>query len=163
MGLYDDSVLKRFWSKVDKRGDDECWPWSQLEGRHYGTISIAGKPCRAHKVSWSIQNNAPFPDGMNGCHKCDNPPCVNPHHIFPGTRRDNFIDCRDKGRHAQVKLRHSQVAYIKLALSRGLGLRHLARCYGVNLRTIQFVARGETWSDVAPAPFISAFPEVAHA
>ena len=95
----------RFWEKVDKKGPTECWVWtgagvSRLPRRNYG---LAHKPgtnrgkVRAHRVSWEM-HNGPIPDGLNVLHTCDNPPCVNPAHLFVGTQRDNVRDMYAKGR-----------------------------------------------------------------
>ncbi len=94
-------LAERFWPKVDKRGDDECWEWTG--GRHpsgYGQIWIGGKygsHIYAHRASWEI-NGHKIPDGMCVLHHCDNPPCVNPAHLFIGTQADNMRDKQAKGR-----------------------------------------------------------------
>jgi len=88
----------RFWAKVDKRGPDECWPWTSITSKGYGVIYVNPRKRRASQVSWEIANGRPFPDDMHACHTCDNPICVNPAHIFPGTRSDNLSDASRKGR-----------------------------------------------------------------
>lgn len=89
----------RFWSRVDKRGEDECWPWTGAKvSRGYGRISVNGKAAVATQVSWSIANGKPFPVGLFACHACDNPSCVNPKHIWPGTAKENIQDAERKGR-----------------------------------------------------------------
>ncbi|HYE94275.1 MAG TPA: HNH endonuclease signature motif containing protein [Terriglobales bacterium] len=89
-----------FWSKVDRRGSDECWPW--LACRHnpqgYGLIRRDKRQYRAHRVAWELHHGTPFPEGKDACHSCDNPWCVNPAHIWPGTARDNIRDAVAKGR-----------------------------------------------------------------
>lgn len=98
--MHDISIRKRFWNKVDRLSDDECWPWTGNTAsiRRYGRFSIDGKSRVATHVSWEIANNKPFPDGLFGCHTCDNPICVNPKHIWPGTQTENMQDCMAKGR-----------------------------------------------------------------
>jgi hypothetical protein len=92
------SDLERFMSKVDKRGDDECWEWQAGKNpRGYGQFSFKGRQKMAHRVIW-ILTNGPIPAGFFICHKCDNPSCVNPAHLFPGTPLDNTRDCISKGR-----------------------------------------------------------------
>lgn len=76
-----------------------CWIWlgsrkSRVKGRDYG--QLGSRP--ATKVVWEMVRGEPFPEGMFACHHCDNPPCVNPDHIFPGTARDNARDAYNKGR-----------------------------------------------------------------
>ncbi len=94
------SVASRFWPKVDRRGDQECWPWTAATNGEmgYGTLRRNGKKVPAHCISWELHHGKPFPEGMQGCHTCDNPPCVNPLHIFPGTQLDNIRDAAKKGR-----------------------------------------------------------------
>lgn len=94
------TLEERFWAKVDKQGPDECWEWrSSLNSKGYGRISM-GKTDQmfAHRLSYEL-HFGPIPDGLLVCHRCDNPPCVNPSHLFTGTRSDNMLDCSQKGRH----------------------------------------------------------------
>ena len=90
-------TAEQFWSKVDKSG--ECWIWNGPKGgRNYGRVFINGRVRPAHQVAWELANGKPFPAGMLACHHCDNPPCVNPDHIFVGTNIDNVLDAIKKGR-----------------------------------------------------------------
>lgn len=105
-------LRERFWARVDKRGPDECWPW--LGGKAstnsaYGRMSISHSVARpAHQIAWEMANGQPFPSGKVGCHSCDNPNCVNPAHIWPGTQAENIRDCVAKGRHASKPQSHCQ-------------------------------------------------------
>jgi hypothetical protein len=63
---------------------------------------VDGKLRRAPQVAWELENCQPFPEGLHACHCCDNPPCVNPSHVWPGTRSENMKDCHAKGRHSGV-------------------------------------------------------------
>lgn len=88
---------ERFWSKVDKTG--ECWTWTAaLDGHGYGMFSLAGRDYRAQRVSlqWSI--GRVLERWEFACHRCDNPPCVRPAHLFVGTALDNMRDMAAKGR-----------------------------------------------------------------
>ena len=78
---------------------DACWPWvgkAKANGG-YGLLSVDGKACRAHRLAWELANG-PIPAGLFCCHKCDNPACCNPSHIFLGTAADNLRDMREKSR-----------------------------------------------------------------
>lgn len=100
-----------FWGKVERGDSEQCWPW--LGGRGstggaYGRAHWQGRMRPATQVAWEITNGEPFPAGMLACHSCDNPICVNPDHIWPGTQSDNLRDCVQKGRHKAEPLTHCQ-------------------------------------------------------
>lgn len=87
----------RFWRQVDRRGPDECWPWlGTIDRLGYGRFAIDVVPMIASRVMWVVTNDCQ-PAGLV-CHKCDNPPCVNPAHLWLGTSADNTHDMIAKGR-----------------------------------------------------------------
>lgn len=98
----------RLWSHVDTSGGpDACWPWTggQVHEHGYGTLRVGGyskaNPVKhklyAHRLAWEL-TNGPIPAGLNVCHRCDNPPCCNPAHLFVGTQRENLQDASHKHR-----------------------------------------------------------------
>jgi len=90
--------ISRFWKKVNKSGADDCWNWTAGKFRSgYGAFSVLTKLLKAHRISYMI-TNGPIPEGLFICHKCDNPSCVNPSHLWPGTNSDNLMDASRKGR-----------------------------------------------------------------
>lgn len=95
---YTEKDLERFWSKVDKSG--ECWEWTSQRNNGYGLFSFKGKPIYAHRFSFFLSNGE-----YTGwvLHKCDNPPCVNPSHLFEGSHQDNMDDMYSKGRRERKK------------------------------------------------------------
>lgn len=95
---YLESLAARFWARVDTSG--ECWTWTgPTVGRGYGKVSAFGSTQRAHRVAW-ILTNGEIPDGVFVCHRCDNPPCIRPDHLFLGDSTDNVRDMGLKGRAA---------------------------------------------------------------
>lgn len=100
-------VAIRF-ARLVERGPG-CWLWKGArQPNGYGRFSAyskARKTQMAHRWAW-ILANGPIPDGMRVLHRCDNPPCVNPAHLFLGTDSDNMRDCVAKGRHFEVRKTH---------------------------------------------------------
>jgi hypothetical protein len=93
-----DALTKAFARNVSPEPTSGCWLWS---GRYaeggYGVIDMLRVPVLAHRFSWIIFRG-PIPDSVLACHKCDNPACVNPDHMFLGSPKDNMQDCLTKGR-----------------------------------------------------------------
>jgi hypothetical protein len=144
-------TMRRFWAKVDRREEDQCWRWvgsTSITG--YGRLSFSGGCKQAHRVAWHL-THGPVPDGLCVLHRCDNPPCVNPAHLFLGTHLDNVRDCFAKGRgrpphserHNKAKLTLAAVAVIRSSPHESS--QSLAHRFGVTTRTIWLVRSGRTW------------------
>ena len=114
------NLEERFWPKVNKDGPihptlgTRCWLWTAgTNGHGYGAFHPGpgrrgmGK---AHRISWTIANG-PIPDGLGVLHRCDNPPCVNPAHLFLGTDQENHRDMDAKGRHGRYNARKTHCAH----------------------------------------------------
>lgn len=92
----DTHLLKRFWSRVDRSG--HCWEWTADKFNNgYGRFYFEGRQQGAHRLAYELIIGT-IPDGMCACHKCDNPSCVRPSHIFIGTQLENMRDAAKKGR-----------------------------------------------------------------
>lgn len=98
--LVDKKVVLRFWQKVERHQDDECWPWTgaKLKKDGRGRFWFGGRMRVAPAVSLLL-HSVDQPNQLHfACHKCDNPKCVNPKHLWWGTVKDNAIDASKKGR-----------------------------------------------------------------
>ena len=156
--------IERFWSKVDKKSEDECWEWlASLTTNGYGDIRIKNKNYRAHRVSWVLHNGQiPEHDSWHGycvCHTCDNPSCVNPSHLFLGTNKDNVNDRINKKRKGAPGARGENSGCHKLTEKEVIEIRakyipfeyslyKLAKEYGVGVSTIHNVVTHVTWRHV---------------
>ena len=141
-----DKFEEKFWAKVDKSGD--CWIWkgdTQGPGR-YGRVTryLGTKRFReyAHRISYRLHYGS-IKKGMLVCHKCDNPPCVNPDHLFLGTHRDNMLDMFGKKRRSldSIELRFCFNDPGGNIIT-GQNLNQLCRTYGLHYRSINLVHRG---------------------
>ena len=150
-----EKFARRFWSKVNKT--ESCWLWTAgCKSDGYGSMSpVSYTTISSHRASWIMHHGA-IPAGMSVLHKCDNPACVNPEHLFLGTQADNMKDCAVKGRcnkpsgedHYGSKLTSAKVLAIRKALARGETQQSLAEYYGVVQRTISDIKRGKKWKSV---------------
>lgn len=147
----DTEFEQRFWAKVRIGGPGECWTWTAAvagrgyrEGRGYGVIWFKDTRLKAHRVSWEFANGE-IGEGLCVLHHCDNPPCVNPAHLYLGTQRDNARDREIRQRHKAArgegnhsKLTDEEVRQIRAALSDGL----------VSQSLISRIQRGIKWAHV---------------
>lgn len=149
MDKYCPITVARFWSKVNvKKSLQDCWTWNGATRHHgYGGIKVKGRVMRAHRVAWELYNNQEMSDDMHALHKCDNPACCNPRHIYQGSRSDNMKDVRDRSFGGSRKLTQSDVDEIRKGLAKGDKHNWLAQEYGVSKATISKINIGSIWSD----------------
>lgn len=145
-----DSVLKRFWSKVDRRGQDDCWEWTaHISGHGYGMFSWRhGINIGAHCAAWMLMHGESIPHGMQICHSCSNPLCCNPSHLRMDTPRNNTIDALNAGT-SREKLTVNDVRELRrLYAGGGITQKVLADCYGVCQPRISNIVNLLTWEHV---------------
>lgn len=131
-----------------------CWIWFGGEAYYgYGTITFDGKRCLAHRLSWEMHNGA-IPEGMFVCHKCDNPACVNPNHLFLGSQVENMLDMKLKGRwdlkyKNTPRRRFSPLTKydVKKIFYDKRSSTIIGEEYGVSGQTINRIRRGVSWGD----------------
>lgn len=152
----------RFWGKVTYSADTTvCWEWQAYRGpKGYGQFGIGRNRLESsHRVAWALFHDGVFPEQCV-LHRCDNPPCCNPHHLFLGDRSDNNQDMRDKGRgkhlhlprkageeHAMALLREQDVVDIRGLVCGGASQTELSKAYGVSVPTINAVVWGRNWPE----------------
>lgn len=149
------SLEEKFWANVEKPNDqDSCWRWGGHLNKGYGQIHNGIKAWKAHRASYVI-NVGPIPDGMCVLHRCDNPECTNPRHLFLGTQLDNLKDMAAKKRGKNGNLKGSDVGNSKLTESDVLEIRQaqdsqssLARRFGVGRSTIFRIRKEQAWRHI---------------
>lgn len=161
------TIALRFWSKVEKLA--ECWIWRGTKTtRGYGHFRLCGRMAQAHRVAWYLSTNE-WPS-MCVCHRCDNPSCVRPEHLFLGTLSDNARDSIAKGRsgfqtrperfpgawfvgrgedNPNARLTEANVRTIRSKLDAGESGAHLARVYGMSETAIRDIKHGRRWVHVS--------------
>lgn len=146
------SEIDRILSSYIPVTESGCWIWLRaIDKDGYGIHYYKNKKYRAHRRAYELITGKEIPINLVACHKCDNPSCVNPDHIFIGTVKDNCVDARDKIRHfvgvlnGRAKLNEKAVIHIRESK---LSNTALAEIYGVTKTAIRLVRNGTTWSHV---------------
>ena len=150
--------LDRFWSRVSKTSD--CWEFTPTNSSGYGRIVVNGKRWLTHRLSWVVHFGE-IPDNLCVCHKCDNPACVRPTHLFLGTQTDNLKDMDNKGRrgtnsaviqgeqNGNVKLTDNQVSEVRrLYIAGKCNYIELAEKFDVHRTTISRIIRNKNRKEI---------------
>lgn len=157
-------AIKRFWSKVNIGNEHECWTWKGFcndfgHGKFSNWNGIGS--ALAHRVSFTIAFGE-IPDEMCVLHRCDNPPCVNPNHLFLGTRADNNADrdAKDRGnnlfgsKHGMAILKENDISeIIRLAMS-GLNNIEIGKIFHTSHSNISQIIGGKAWKRALPEWFV---------
>lgn len=159
------SVTRQIMELVTIHPGTRCWRWMGSEDRGYGVMQGRYEDgryrhVRAHRLTYEVFNGE-IPDGLNVCHSCDTPSCVNPEHLFAGTQSDNITDMYRKGRreitygsaNAWAKFTEDQIAEMLRYLLYGLQIAPVARTFGIAAATLSFARSGKRWKAV-PRPVI---------
>lgn len=179
---------ERFWAKVNKHGPahptiagaEQCWVWTGgvARGRGgYGKFSITAptgeypkqRHVRAHRMSWEFSNHALHSD-VYLLHSCDNPACVNPAHLRPGTAKDNYDDARSRARntakgragyrapvprrgeqHHNATLTDDKVIELRRLFAGGMSVAVIAKAHNIKASIVHSVVRGVSWRHI-PTP-----------
>lgn len=170
--------IRTFWSHVTVKGPEECWEWNgSITNKGYGRFLIRrNKKCSsygAHRLSWFFQHRED-PMDKSVLHKCDNPKCCNPNHLFLGDQKANIQDMIQKGRrapglrpitetgtaHWNNKLTEQQVQEIRLCCrNRTFTHADLAAQYEVSIALIDAISSGRLWKQLEQPPDDPNFPK----
>ena len=143
--------IDRFWAKVTVGKPNECWDWQAGKiGTGYGQFWLKGNMLRAHRVAY-VLGKFNQPRKFCVCHKCDNPSCCNPKHLFLGTRADNNNDTHIKKRHRygeSCQNTHLTNGDILTIRESNKTVIQLAEKYNVTGQAISLIKRGKSWKHV---------------
>jgi hypothetical protein len=156
-----ESVIRRFWKYVDRRGEGECWPWTaHTKEEGYGLLFLENvngnkRSLTAHRVSYQLHSNTTIGSDVVVRHKCDNPRCCNPNHLIAGAILDNIKDRQDRNRQAKgersgkAKVTEEIVISIRREyVRRKVTYQSLATKYGLCRRQVWMIVRKRSWSHV---------------
>jgi len=140
-------ILKRFESKINKDGAGGCWLWTSASTGRYGIFWVGSTPdiyygkrnALAHRLAFELYKG-PIPKDMMVCHRCNITLCVNPDHLYVGTRKQNSEDAAKAGLY-RTKLTKQQVKEMRLLRKQGWYYTDLARRYNISKATARHIAK----------------------
>lgn len=139
---------QRFWEKVNKQSENGCWEWTAgTYTSGYGSFSLNGKSVRSHRLSaeWA---GLILTESSVICHRCDNPLCVNPEHLFVGSQSDNMLDKVNKGKSPQRLIRHLTDDEVRMVRVMKGQQKDIADHFGVGVSVIADIQHNRTYKDV---------------
>ena len=147
-------LLERFWESIKKTSS--CWMWVGSRDKDgYGYLSTPRGDIKAHRLAHELHSKMPIPRGLLCCHSCDNPPCVNPAHLFLGTNKDNLSDAALKLRmhcgeeHGNSKLTESKVLKIRSLYASHLhSQEEIGKLFGINQTQVSRVVSRKQWRHI---------------
>ncbi|WP_425397854.1 HNH endonuclease signature motif containing protein [Aeoliella sp.] len=148
----------KFWAKVSVVG--ECWEWQGARiNSGYGIFYYQGRSYLAHRVAKAMSSEGQVTTGLSVCHRCDNPLCVRPSHLFAGSHAANMADKGKKRRcnspkgtaQPQAKITEADVPLIHELRRQGMTTRQLSERFGLNVRNIQLILAGKCWKHAQPS------------
>lgn len=126
-----------FWARVQRGAPDACWPWQAFKDTTgYGKVGGHGRVWRAHRVAYAFTHGEP--GALSVLHRCDNPSCCNPAHLFLGTQADNMRDMAVKGRSPHSKISEDTVVAARVLRLLGMSLSAVARHFNVSRAALRF-------------------------
>lgn len=164
--FYSKAMIKNFIAKVEIGSCQECWDWKAfINPSGYGMFRVGKITVVSNRVSWELHAGQQIPKGMEVCHACDRPRCVNYHHLWVGTHGDNIRDMVQKRRHwmqvdpqrvnrgeasTKAKLKEPDVLEIFQLIDAGISHAEIASRFQVNRVTITNISTGATWKHLKP-------------
>lgn len=157
METITEQIEARFWSYVDIRGMDECWPWKRARSKkNYGRFAIKYRVVNAQRVAYVLANG-PFDESLFILHSCDNPCCQNPNHLRVGTNKENHEEKMAKGRQGaahgersgRAKLKTNQVLEMrKIFAAGGVTKAQIAKMFSIAAITVSNIINRKRWSHI---------------
>lgn len=142
-----------FWALMKTDPVSGCTIWTKARNEHnYGTLRVVKSTTLAHRYAWTLANG-PIPEGACVLHRCDNPPCCNPDHLFLGTQLENIVDRESKNRggdhrgvlHGKARLTEAQVLEIRALKASGIRTFHIADRFGIDRTHCHAIIKRKIW------------------
>lgn len=154
--------IERFWKYIDIPNQllnkNACWLWNGLTNIHgYGVFGLNRKSYNAQRIMYLLSYPA-WKQDTYICHKCDNPQCCNPKHLFAGTAKDNVIDRDNKGRgkvpdqkgsnHSRTKLTEANIIDMRKQYAQGVKQGTLAKQYNIGQYQVSRIVNHKRWTHI---------------